>query len=423
MMCSFAMSFAVAIGQQAGSQQQPLVVWMKKGFVEEQNVEFVNRVHEFAEMKGIPVDVEMIAYEDFFPRWTAAIESGNVPDVSFFGYQEVGQFSRQGVLADVTKLLEEVQQRYGKIYENSVDAITFDGISYAIPFWGEGTALYYRKDYLQQAGLAGPPNTWEEFRQAAIKMTDPKKGVYGAGIGYGQGNSDAEWLSRSILWAFGGAIFDQAGNLAFDSPETRRAVNFIVRLFKQDKVTPPGAMGWDDGGNNTAYISGQAAMVINTGSIVKALREKFPDLLNKTGVVVLPEGPAGRFTAGISNNLGIFKDASNPQLARELIVFLLDPEWYSNWIAMSAPLALPVFEDLAADPLWQEEHNKAFMDSMRTFKFLGYRGPYTPWAGAIYNMRLINAMFADIITNNVPVDKAISDFVAKAQSLKQQLGQ
>jgi len=416
-LCGLTVPFVVAIAQQTATQQKPLVVWMKKGFVEKQNSEFIDRVQAFAHMKGIKVNVEMIAYEDFFPRWTAAIESGNVPDVSFFGYQEVGQFYNQGVLADVTKLLDEIQAKYGDIFNNSIEAVTFKGTSYAVPLWGEGTALYYRKDYLKQAGIANPPNTWDEFRKDAIKMTDPKKGVYGAGLGYGQGNSDAEWLSRSILWAFGGAIFDQNGKLALDSYSAQCAVNFIKQLFKQDKVTPPTAMGWNDGGNNTAYISGQAAMVVNTGSIIKALRDKYPDLLAKTGVVVLPEGPAGRFTAGISNNLGVFKGAPHPQLARELIMYLLDPAWYANWIAVSAPLALPVYKNLANSPTWQDEHNKAFMDSMATFRFLGYKGSYTAWAGAIYNARLINTMFADVITNNVSVEKAISNFITEAQTL------
>ena len=77
-------------------------------------------------------------------------------------------------------------------------------------------------------------------------------------------------------------------------------------------------------------------MVVNTGSVIVALGKDYPDLLEKTGVVVLPQGKAGRFTAGISNNLGIFKDAPNPELAEELLLFLMDPEWYRQWINVSA---------------------------------------------------------------------------------------
>ena len=79
-------------------------------------------------------------------------------------------------------------------------------------------------------------------------------------------------------------------------------------------------------------------------------------------------------------------------------------------------LALPVFKSLADTPLWKQEYNKAFMDSMATFKFLGYTGDYTPAAGEIYNLRLINAMFEDIIGNKVPVEKAMANFASLKQS-------
>ena len=115
-------------------------------------------------------------------------------------------------------------------------------------------------------------------------------------------------------------------------------LEYITGLFLTDKVTPPSALGWNDGGNNGSFISGQSAMVVNTGSIVKALQKDNPDVLKQTGVVVLPAGPAGRFTAGISNNLAIFENAPNPELARELMMYLMDPAWYSGWISVSAPL-------------------------------------------------------------------------------------
>lgn len=397
----------------AWAQQTPtLTVWMKKGFVDEQNVAFQQRVNEFAAAKHIKVNVEMLAYEDIYPKWTAAIQSGNVPDISFFGYQEVGQFANQGVLEDLTLLLKQIQDKYGAIYPSAIQAITFDGKSYAIPFWGEGTALYYRKDLFQKAGISGPPQTWDEYRADAIKLTDAANGIYGSGTGYGDGNSDCEFLSRSIIWAFGGAEFSAEGKkIVIDSPETRKAIDFIVGLFMKDKVTPPTALGWNDSGNNTSYLSGQSAMVFNTGSIVNAMKKNAPDLLENTGYAPLPAGPKGRFTAGISNNLGVFKGAKNKALANELLMYLLDPQWYKSWIDVSAPLALPVYPSLAAsDPIWKEPANKAFMDSMSTFKYLGYAGSYTAGAGKIFNLRLMNAMFENIMAKGMGVDAALAQF-------------
>ena len=96
-------------------------------------------------------------------------------------------------------------------------------------------------------------------------------------------------------------------------------------------------------------------------------------------------------------------------------MYLTDPIWYQGWINVSAPLALPVFTRMAKeDPIWKDPYNKAFIDSMATFSFLGYDGPYTPAAGKVYNLRLINAMFESIIAKKTPIDTAIKDFVTEA---------
>jgi len=408
-----------AITQMWAVPSKPLTVWMKKGFVEAQNTMFEQRIKEFAASKNIPVNIELIAYEDFFPKWTAAIASGNLPDISFLGYQEVGQFYMQGVLEDISSLVADVQKKNGQIFSNCLKVVTFNGKTYAMPLWGEGTALYYRKDLLARAGFKNPPDTWEEFRTMAAKLTDPSKNQFGAGIGYGEGNSDAEWLSRAIIWSFGGSIFDKNGALAINSPKTKEAIKFIADIFSVDKSTPPSAIGWNDAGNNTAYLSGQAAMVVNTGSIINAMKKDNPDLLEKTGVVVLPKGNAGRFTAGISNNLAIFKDAPNKELAKQCLAYIMESSWYQKWIDVSAPLALPVYESLSqTDPVWKDQYNKAFIDSMATFAFLGHPGPYTPWAGRIYNLRLINNLFENVIVKNQSIDAAIADFEVQANKAK-----
>jgi len=401
-----------------GVAEQGLTVWMKKGFVEEQNTMFVEKVNEFAKEKGITVNVNMIAYEDFFPKWAAAIQSGDVPDVTYLGYEEVAQFQGRGILEDLTDTISVIENKSGDFFEKSLIPITFKDKIMAIPFWGEGMVMYYRKDYLEQAGIATYPKNWEEFREFTKKMTNASKGIYGAGIGYGANNSDAEWLSRALIWSFGGSIFDETGTkIVFNSPETIKAVEYVKSIFNEDKSTPPTAMGWDDGGNNTSYLSGQAAIVFNVGSILKAIRAEDPELLKVTGIAPIPGGPAGSFTMGIINTLAIFKESKNKDLARELLVYLLDPEWYAEWIKASAPLAIPVLKELENEAVWEDEYNKPFIDTMKQFVFSGYKGPVQPASGEIANLRLLNNLFARVILKNVPVEDAVKEFTIEAEKI------
>lgn len=96
--------------------------------------------------------------------------------------------------------------------------------------WASVQVLYYRTDMFEEAGLDVPEN-WNDFREAAIALTDEKNGIYGAGIGYGASNSDAEWLTRAMLWSNGTVDVDAEGNVAVDSEETVSTAQYIQDLF------------------------------------------------------------------------------------------------------------------------------------------------------------------------------------------------
>jgi multiple sugar transport system substrate-binding protein len=406
-------------GSDSGKKEKPKITfWMKKQFVPDQNKLIEERVKQFEKEFNVDVNFELIAYEDAFPKWTAAIESGNVPDVSFLGYQETGQFYEKGVMMDVSDFVKELEKKNGSMYDSLKNSVTFQGKTFAVPFWAETQILYYRKDLLSKAGYDHPPKTWEEFREIAKATTDPAKAVYGAGIGFGKANSDAEWLTRSMIWAYGGSLVDKDGKtVVANNSNNIQAANYIKGIFLDDKSTPPSSVGWDDSGNNKAYLSGQAAMISNTGSVLNTLKKDLPEIYKNTGVAPLPAGPKGAFIPGITMNLGIFKGSKNPEMAKKLIEYLTDKEWYKKWIDVGAPLALPIYTSLEKEDVWKDPYNKPFLDSVKDFKFLGYPGEYTPKAGEIYNLRYLNDAFQRILVEKYTPEKALEELQKKMEEV------
>lgn len=391
------------------AQEGELTFWMKRSFVDDSNLAIEERIAQFEEETGITVNLEIIPYEDALPRWSAAIESGNVPDVSFFGYQEVGQFYQQDLLMDVSDLVAEIQETNGEMTASLVDAVTFEDAQWSVPFWSEATVLYYREDLFEAAGLEGAPETWEEFLEYAEILTDPAAGVYGAGFGIGRGNSDSEWWFRDLLWSHGAYLFDETGSAAaINSEEGTLVFNWIEDFFNEANVNPPGVIGWDDGGNNQAYLSGQSAMVINVGSIYFALVNDRPDLLEVTGIGLVPGGPEGRYIAGISNNLGIFKESDNPEQAKELIAYLLDQEWQAEWVEASGSQVVPVYPELSEAEFWQTEAGQVFTETPQYYLFLGAEGPFIPAAGEVFNSRMLTDALESVIVGGTSVEDALA---------------
>ncbi|UQZ86291.1 putative ABC transporter-binding protein precursor [Paenibacillus konkukensis] len=404
-------------GASGAKPKETLTFWMKKQLFDDQNKLIQERAKQFGTENNVNVNIELIAYEDFYPKWSAAIESSTTPDVSFFGYQEVGQFYAKNVLEDVSDLVKTVEGGNSEIQESMKKAITFQGKQYAVPFWTETQVLYYRKDMLQKAGFDHPPKTWDEFRTMAKALTDASKGIYGAGLGYGKGNSDAEFLTRGIIWSYGGSLDTKDGKTVIaNSPETVEATKFIRDLFLTDKSTPPSSVGWDDSGNNKSYLSGQSAMIFNVGSLLGTIKNDNPELYANTGIAPYPAGPKGTFIPGISNNLGIFKDSKNKELAKKFVAYMLATDWYKTWIEKGAPLTGPVYSKLMSEPVWQDEKNKAFVESVKGFYFLGYPGEYNPKAGEVFNLRLVNDAFQKLLLESgYTPEAAVKDLQAKIE--------
>jgi multiple sugar transport system substrate-binding protein len=145
-----------------------VTIWMKKMQVDSMNTNFQAKCDEIAKQYGTNVVSEIIAYEDFPQKWAAGIESGEVPDLSFMTYAEVGLYYQDNLLTDVTSTVKDIQSKNDTFYANLMDPITFEGKTYMIPMWTESQILYYRTDLIPT-----PPKTWEEFRTIAKQVSDP----------------------------------------------------------------------------------------------------------------------------------------------------------------------------------------------------------------------------------------------------------
>jgi len=411
-------SIAPSATQASNSPAEPakpekLTFWMQKTFVDEGNAEIEAHVKEFTEKTGIPVDLRMISVDDLPTQWSAAIESNDVPDVSYFGYEDLGRFYNQGVILDISDTVNDIETKYGKLTPELLKSVTIDGKYWGVPMWAEPTVLYYRKDLFQKAGIAAPPDTWDEFLQDAKKLTDSANGIYGAGYGIGKDDSDSEWWFRDLIWSNGGSLNAEDGKTAtVNTPEVKATFQWIKDFFTTDKVTPPGVVGWDDGGNNTAWLSGQVAMVMNTGSIYNKIMTTpdYPDLKDNTGIALVPQGPKGRYITGISNVLGIFKGSKNPYWAKQLIIWMMDKEWQRTWMKSGNYLIIPAYPELAEDPFWQTEVGKVFAATPQYFAFLGYPGSYTPGSGEVANSRMLTDALEKVIVQNQPIDDVLKQF-------------
>jgi multiple sugar transport system substrate-binding protein len=145
------------------------------------------------------------------------------------------------------------------ISKGMLEAFTFDGKIYAIPFRHATHGLLYNETFLAERGLDGPPETFEEFIDYARQLTYTREDgtrVHGVVWG-GLGPANLADLVR----AHGGDFITSDLEVKVNSPGTVKAIELLVDFF-QNGVVPQSELSFSTEDAITYMQQGRAAMAI-----------------------------------------------------------------------------------------------------------------------------------------------------------------
>ena len=112
------------------------------------------------------------------------------------------------------------------------------------------------------------PETWDQFKEAALKSTDAAKGIYGTQFA---GKEEAlTGRFYEVLTAEGGQLFDDKWEPTFNSPQGVKAATMFADLYKA-KAMPAEMTNyvWDDVAKN--WVSGLIGHVHRVVRLVQLL--------------------------------------------------------------------------------------------------------------------------------------------------------
>ena len=181
-----------------------------------------------------------------------------------------------------------------------VSAASVGGTLYGIPNEIDVYALNYNKALFQEAGIAGPPKTWAEFKDAAAKLTKKDAGQQG----FGMINSWAAGVVHpfaSLLASNGGELVTD-GKPALDSKQAGETFQLYEDLIKSGYSDP--AMATADA-NTTGpfldnFVSGKTGMIIMANWWESALKGGMGDKFANVATAPIPVGPSGDKPRSIS---------------------------------------------------------------------------------------------------------------------------
>jgi sorbitol/mannitol transport system substrate-binding protein len=223
----------------------------------------------------------------------AAIEKNvsthsNAFNVIMIGPYEAPLFAKNGWLVNLSKqyIASDASYDAGDLLPPIAKALSYKGDLYAVPFYGESSMLYYRKDLFTKAGLTMPAHpTWTQVQSFAAKLNQPGKtaGICLRGLaGWGDNMASLD----TVVNTFGGEWFNMKWEPQLTSPAFENATKFYVNLVR--KYGESGASNDSFNQLLTLYGQGKCAMWYDATVAATSIATTYPSIAAQTGYALAP---------------------------------------------------------------------------------------------------------------------------------------
>lgn len=217
---------------------------------------------------NVEVELDAVPYGETLNKFLAQTKAGQPADVVYAADAHTVQYLEAGYILDLAPYMKlDSDFTADKFNEAAMKSITRGDKVFAIPNAATPVLLVYNTEMFQKAGLDPnrPPKTWEEFQEAAIKLT--RKDTSGRSVQWGyapHGKKVIGSMYRLINWFWendADILTPDNKAAALNSPEGVEAFTFLVELGTKHKVFPPQATDIDPGGARSLLAKQQVAML------------------------------------------------------------------------------------------------------------------------------------------------------------------
>lgn len=272
----------------------------------------------------------------------------------------IPEFARAGWLRPLDGLMSSSEMK--DFFPGPVEAATFEGKLYALPWFMDAGLLYYRRDLLWNGGFY-PPDTWLELAETASALTAGKPELYGF-LWQGKQGETLVCDALEFMRSNGGEIL-RDGRSVIDSPQNAAALSFMRRLITSG-VSPPLVTGADEEATRRLFGAGKGVFMRNWPYAWDLLERKGSAVRKRTGFTTLPAFEGGESAPTLGGwEIGVNRFSRHPREAELLARHLA---------------SLPAQRSLALYTAYKPTRRSLYHDSS-----LAYRRPFM---AALYDVFL-----------------------------------
>jgi multiple sugar transport system substrate-binding protein len=348
-------------------------------------------VAPFERRTGIDVKVELVDWTRQFDRIRTAARTGEGPDITQAGTTQVPFFATLDGFEDLSARVRTIggAAAYTPAVWDTTRLAGREG-TWAVPWFTEARAVYYRKDLLRAAGVdpRGAFSTWASFRRTLSRLRGARAADGTPVAPFGSPGAQAFDLVHHVapfVWGAGGSELsaDRRRSTIAD-PKARAGVMYFANLLRDGLYTPK-ALEQDSAQVETEFKRGHLAVWIGgpwtlASTSRKDDREWTGQARRNVGIAPLPQGPADRgYTFVGGSNLMMFKASRHKDEAWELIRFLSESSTQRAYAGLSG--MFPARHEPQREEGRRDANHAAFLRAIE----LGRTYPALPQWGQIEN--------------------------------------
>lgn len=295
-----------------------LTLWTRAPLEKQANllVEAYNASHQNQ------VELVITPNDDYVARVGAAAGSGDLPDLFAADIVYVPNWTEAGLFADLTDRIASLPFA-DTLNRGHIDAGTYDGVEYVLPFVLDLSMMFWNKDLYREAGLDPEqgPTTLAEFKEQALAVQAlDKDGVYGTYFGGNCGGCGVfTWFP--MIWASGEDVMNAEGTESLLAGDAAQEVYATWHELWDAGAVHPGSR--DDTGATwvAPFQEGNIGVMPYPATLLSTA-----DQTVDTGVTGIPgvDGGVATFIGG--DGIGISKDSDVSDQAWNFLAWMLSED-------------------------------------------------------------------------------------------------
>ncbi|MGX7757614.1 ABC transporter substrate-binding protein [Streptomyces angustmyceticus] len=316
---------------------------------------------------GIKVDVDVYSWTDVDKKVEDMVKDGHAPDLAQIG--AYADYAAKGQLYSADQLLSIPVQ--ADFTPSLAEAGEYKRVQYGMPFGASTRRLFYNKKLFAQAGIASPPQDWDDIAHDAELLK-----AHGVAMPFALPLGPEETQAETLQWMLsgGGGYTDSIGKYTIDSPENVKTFTWL-----QKNLVAKGLTGTDPAKLNRAaafqgFADGKVGMLNGHPTLMKQAGAKGIDY----GSVELP-GTNGKAknTMGVADWMMAFKQGGHRAQVGKFLDFVYSDKNVEKFSAEYGllPVTTSASEAMQADDTYARLHG--FLKQLPNAEF--YPANKTSW--------------------------------------------